>query len=87
VTEGTTLKQRMRARIDQAVGTAEQRGHSLGPFQWTTEEKVSATAVCRKCGAESTAEYIIGGPGSTGDIFFVGGSAFNEGCVPNSQKV
>jgi len=82
--DGTTLKERMRARIHQAVWTAERRAHSLGPFQWTSEQKVAATAVCRKCGAELTAEYIIGGPGSTGDIFFVGGSAFNQGCVPNS---
>jgi len=85
MTEGTTLQARMRERIDQAVGTAERRGNSLGPFQWTGEEKVSATAVCRKCGAELTAQHILGGPGSTGDIFFVGG-AFNEQCVLNSLK-
>jgi hypothetical protein len=86
MTDGTTLQERMRARIDHAVRTAERRGHLLGPFQWRGEEKLSATAVCRKCGAELTAQYIIGGPGSTGDIFFISGSAFNDPCVANSLK-
>ena len=86
MTDRSTVEQRMRSRVERAIQTVQRHGHTLGPYQRPAERELCLTAVCRKCGADFIIEYIIGGPGSTGDIFFISGSAFNEPCVVNPLK-